>query len=73
MPLVLGPFQRSCRFSIKIDIVGIFSCTGAVPDGADAVVQVENTELVKDASSHNLKRIRILKAVSNGHDIRPVV
>ncbi|KAL0437130.1 UNVERIFIED_CONTAM: Molybdopterin biosynthesis protein CNX1 [Sesamum radiatum] len=42
---------------------------GPIPDGADAVVQVEDTIPV-----HNVdpKRARILKQVPQGHDIRPV-
>ncbi|KAK4741939.1 hypothetical protein SAY87_025527 [Trapa incisa] len=44
---------------------------GPIPDGADAVVQVEDTELVKD-SSDGQKRVRILGKTSKGSDIRPV-
>lgn len=39
-----------------------------MPEGADAVVQVEDTQVIDDG-----KKVRILKAVSKGHDIRPVV
>ncbi|KAG9157300.1 hypothetical protein Leryth_004938 [Lithospermum erythrorhizon] len=45
---------------------------GPIPDGADAVVQVEDTETVENASSE-VKRVRILKQVNQGVDIRPVV
>uniref|UniRef100_A0A2P2K9H5 Molybdopterin biosynthesis protein CNX1 n=1 Tax=Rhizophora mucronata TaxID=61149 RepID=A0A2P2K9H5_RHIMU len=44
---------------------------GPIPDGADAVVQVEDTEEVEGASSDS-KRIRILVQTSKGVDIRPV-
>nr|GME06456.1 molybdopterin biosynthesis protein CNX1 [Ipomoea batatas] len=44
---------------------------GPIPDGADAVVQVENTELLLDASNES-KQVRILKGTSPGVDIRPV-
>lgn len=47
--------------------------TGPIPDGADAVVQVEDTEVVEDGASNDVKKIRILKTVTKGHDIRPVV
>ncbi|KAM7522773.1 hypothetical protein LguiA_012675 [Lonicera macranthoides] len=44
---------------------------GPIPDGADAVVQVEDTELIKNASFES-KRVRILVQTSQGVDIRPV-
>ena len=46
--------------------------TGApLPPGADAVVQVEDTELVKDADEGKTElEINILKAPSIGQDIR---
>lgn len=44
---------------------------GPIPDGADAVVQVENTEIVNDASD-GTKRVRILVQTTKGNDIRPV-
>ncbi|KAK1263847.1 Molybdopterin biosynthesis protein CNX1 [Acorus gramineus] len=44
---------------------------GPIPDGADAVVQVEDTEQVNDTSD-GLRRVRILGRVSQGLDIRPV-
>ncbi|XP_052180788.1 molybdopterin biosynthesis protein CNX1 isoform X2 [Diospyros lotus] len=45
---------------------------GPIPDGADAVVQVEDTELVNSSSGEG-KRVRILVQTSRGVDIRPVV
>ncbi|KAA8544413.1 hypothetical protein F0562_022425 [Nyssa sinensis] len=44
---------------------------GPIPDGADAVVQVEDTELIKSPSVES-KRVRILVQASQGVDIRPV-
>ncbi|KAG8371062.1 hypothetical protein BUALT_Bualt13G0047900 [Buddleja alternifolia] len=44
---------------------------GPIPNGADAVVQVEDTALV-DSASGDSKRVRILKQVTRGLDIRPV-
>ncbi|XP_073003333.1 molybdopterin biosynthesis protein CNX1 [Typha latifolia] len=44
---------------------------GPVPDGADAVVQVEDTEEVTD-TLNGLKRVRILTRITEGHDIRNV-
>jgi len=48
--------------------------TGApVPPGADAVVQVENTDLVKTTEDGSEEAVvNILTAVEAGHDIRPV-
>ncbi|XP_022891833.1 molybdopterin biosynthesis protein CNX1 [Olea europaea var. sylvestris] len=44
---------------------------GPIPDGADAVVQVEDTQLIESASVDS-KRVRILKQIKQGVDIRPV-
>nr|XP_027105046.1 molybdopterin biosynthesis protein CNX1-like isoform X1 [Coffea arabica] len=44
---------------------------GPIPDGADAVVQVEDTELLENAAAEP-KRVRILKQINPGVDIRPV-
>ncbi|KAI3918498.1 hypothetical protein MKX01_041818 [Papaver californicum] len=44
---------------------------GPIPDGFDAVVQVEDTEEVKDASGES-KHVRILVQAQQGQDIRPV-
>ncbi|XP_057473792.1 molybdopterin biosynthesis protein CNX1 isoform X1 [Actinidia eriantha] len=44
---------------------------GPIPEGADAVVQVEDTELIKGASTES-KSVRILIQTSQGVDIRPV-
>lgn len=51
--------------------VAYITTGGPVPEGADAVVQVEDTEQISDGAGE-VKRVRILKAVSKGHDIRPV-
>ncbi|CAM0902194.1 unnamed protein product [Alopecurus aequalis] len=44
---------------------------GPIPDGADAVVQVEDTKEVA-AAPDGSKRVRISVRVPEGHDIRPV-
>ncbi|VAH37451.1 unnamed protein product [Triticum turgidum subsp. durum] len=44
---------------------------GPIPDGADAVVQVEDTEQVA-AAPDGSKRVRISARVAEGHDIRSV-
>ncbi|POO01496.1 Bifunctional molybdenum cofactor biosynthesis MobB/MoeA [Trema orientale] len=44
---------------------------GPIPDGADAVVQVEDTEQIEESSLES-KRVRILVETSKGTDIRPV-
>ena len=43
-----------------------------VPLGADAVVQVEDTELVSSTPEGEEATIRILSRVSPGTDVRPV-
>lgn len=63
--------------------VGLVSClfclngfflyfVGPIPEGADAVVQVEDTEVIK-VDSIEAKRVRILVKTRQGVDIRPVV
>lgn len=48
--------------------------SGPVPEGADSVVQVEDTELVADTDrSSTVKRVKITVAARQGQDIRPVV
>ncbi|KAF5447377.1 hypothetical protein F2P56_032932 [Juglans regia] len=44
---------------------------GPIPDGADAVVQVEDTEGIENTSGES-KRVKILVHTSKGVDIRPV-
>ncbi|KAG9457381.1 hypothetical protein H6P81_001889 [Aristolochia fimbriata] len=44
---------------------------GPIPDGADAVVQIENTEQIEDPSNV-LKKVKICTRVTQGRDIRPV-
>ncbi|RAL45935.1 hypothetical protein DM860_006089 [Cuscuta australis] len=51
--------------------VAYITTGGPVPDGADAVVQVEDTKLLLD-SSNKLRQVRILKGTSPGVDIRPM-
>lgn len=46
--------------------------SGPIPNGADAVVQVEDTVQVEIAGAVK-KRVRVLKQVVQGLDIRPVV
>ena len=56
----MSPIIYVIRFSI-------FSSSGApVPRGADAVVQVEDTELVLASDSGEEKQVRILSHVSPG-------
>lgn len=43
---------------------------GPIPDGADAVVQVEDTRKVKDSL---VERVKISVQTRKGVDIRPVV
>lgn len=48
------------------------SSSGPIPDGADAVVQVEDTEEVNHTAAES-KRVKILVQTNKGVDIRPVV
>ncbi|KAL5580014.1 hypothetical protein UlMin_012456 [Ulmus minor] len=49
--------------------VAYITTGGPIPDGADAVVQVEDTEQIEGVES---KRIRVLVETHKGADIRPV-
>lgn len=51
--------------------VAYITTGGPVPMGADAVVQIEDTELL-DGNLEGEQKVRILKGVSKGNDIRPV-
>lgn len=57
---------------VSIDFSTLSTYPGPVPNGADAVVQVEDTESISVASAEP-KRVRILKQTSPGVDIRAVV
>jgi gephyrin len=51
--------------------VAYITTGGPVPEGADAVVQVENTQQIEE-NPEGMKRIRILTGAYKGQDIRPV-
>lgn len=54
-------------------MIGFFFLgSGPIPNGADAVVQIEDTVQVESAAAGQ-KRVRVLKQVTQGLDIRPVV
>ncbi|KAJ7550938.1 hypothetical protein O6H91_07G125800 [Diphasiastrum complanatum] len=57
--------------SVQPGTVVYITTGGPVPDGADAVVQVEDTMLVEEGPSM-LKRVHILIKSTKGQDIRPV-
>lgn len=64
--------KNSCFFDFSpIAFFDIFSL-GPIPDGADAVVQVEDTKVVGDVSTES-KRVKILIQTKKGTDIRRVV
>lgn len=65
-------FDWACRFPFLKFVSGPVFFSGPIPDGADAVVQVEDSELIKDPLGDS-KRVRILTQTSKGVDIRPVV
>lgn len=50
---------------------GVATAGAPVPPGADAVVQVEDTEKLPDGEGSQ-RRVRICKAAKAGQDIRPV-
>ncbi|KAL4517973.1 hypothetical protein Ndes2526A_g02339 [Nannochloris sp. 'desiccata'] len=54
--------------------VAYISTGGPVPDGADAVVQIEDTKTIEDSSTANNKsiRVKILRQVRPGEDIREI-
>lgn len=66
---ILVVYSLSLFLSKKINLG---SLSGPIPDGADAVVQIENTELVADTSD-GVKHVRVLVRVPQGLDIRQVV
>jgi hypothetical protein len=78
MPHRQGPIAKKMTLSLSEQPLPIlphgFLAAGApVPEGADSVVQVEDTEVVAlGAQPGALKRVRILKAAVKGQDIRPV-
>ncbi|KAK7385851.1 hypothetical protein VNO78_31774 [Psophocarpus tetragonolobus] len=65
------PGDYALSLTLSPRTVAYVTTGGPIPDGADAVVQVENTELVNDASD-GTKRVRILVQTTKGNDIRPV-
>jgi gephyrin len=53
--------------------VAYISTGGPVPEGADAVVQIEDTKAIEDASSENTTtKVKILRQVRPGEDIRQI-
>jgi gephyrin len=72
---VLGPVTAGEKPSVEVSSGGVCRITtGApLPPGADAVVQVEDTELLETSEDGTEeKRVRILSTVKPGHDVRPV-
>ena len=62
------PFACPGRLSDRTVVAG----AGPIPDGADAVVQVEDTEQVP-VGADGAMRVRILARAAEGQDIRNVV
>lgn len=69
---VCSCFQEQLQECSYFNELLFCSVSGPIPDGADAVVQVEDTERVETASSEP-NRVRILVKINKGVDIRPVV
>lgn len=63
-------FESSCISTYYFRLI-CFSL-GPIPDGADAVVQVEDTKVIGDESTDS-KRVNILIQTKKGTDIRRVV
>ncbi|KAF5205184.1 Molybdopterin biosynthesis protein cnx1 [Thalictrum thalictroides] len=57
--------------TVSLGTVAYVTTGGPIPDGADAVVQVEDSEEIKEALGES-RRVRILKQARPGFDIRPV-
>ncbi|KAF3336319.1 molybdopterin biosynthesis protein CNX1 isoform X1 [Carex littledalei] len=72
-PVILESRAGSDATPLKVTpgTVAYVTTGGPIPDGADAVVQVEDTEEVT-ANPDGLKRVKILTRVTQGHDIRNV-
>ena len=59
--------------TVKSGFVSRITTGAPLPPGADAVVQVEDTELVETTSDGEEERVvRILSSVESGHDVRGV-
>jgi len=62
----------TARNTLSPGKVAYIGTGGPVPDGADAVVQIENTEQLPPSDAGS-KRVRIVKAAKSvGEDIRPI-
>lgn len=72
-PVILESRAGSDATSLKVTpgTVAYVTTGGPIPEGADAVVQVEDTEEVADGND-GLKRVKVLASVTQGHDIRNV-
>ena len=73
--LVVGPVTAGETVDCKVFSGHVMRITtGApIPSGADAVVQVEDTELVESADDGQTeKKIKILSSPKPGQDIRPI-
>ncbi|XP_062502428.1 gephyrin-like [Corticium candelabrum] len=58
---------------VKSGSVTCITTGAAVPEGADAVVQVEDTELVESSEDGRVEtKVRICRVPTTGQDIRPV-
>lgn len=71
---VAGVSSMGCSSPLAVGSGAVARVTtgGLVPLGADAVVQVEDTELVTSSDSGEEEQVRILARVGPGTDIRPV-
>lgn len=68
----MSPWTGKWIWKLDLLLYGSFSFTGPVPEGADAVVQIENVEQIRDTSG-GLKCVKILVGATPDLNIRPVV
>jgi gephyrin len=71
---VVGESRAGTRESVRVGPGQACYVTtgGPIPDGADAVVEVERTAAVNDGAESLRRRIRILNSPRVGQDIRPI-
>lgn len=68
LPLLLPPSAPSC---LSTGAPPPLTAGGPLPEGADAVVQIEDTQFL-GADSEGKRRVKIQKGVAPGTDIRQV-
>ena len=76
----LYPVVFECHAGLEVDNcmsleekhVAYISTGGPLPDGADAVVQIEDTRMTSDVVDGKHSVVEILKSVTSGEDVREI-